>query len=28
MVIRPAEADDWERVWPFWHEIVAAGETY
>ncbi|MBX6391257.1 MAG: GNAT family N-acetyltransferase [Frankia sp.] len=28
LVIRPAEADDWERVWPFWHEIVAAGETY
>jgi L-amino acid N-acyltransferase YncA len=28
MVIRAATAADWQRIWPFWHEIVAAGETY
>ncbi|WP_055491501.1 GNAT family N-acetyltransferase [Streptomyces sp. TP-A0356] len=28
MLIREAEADDWPRIWPFWHRIVAAGETY
>jgi L-amino acid N-acyltransferase YncA len=27
-LIRPAVDDDWEQIWPFWHEIVAAGETY
>ena len=26
--IRDAEPDDWEAIWPFFHEIVAAGETY
>ena len=26
--IRPATADDWPRIWPFFVEIVAAGETY
>jgi L-amino acid N-acyltransferase YncA len=28
MQIRQAAADDWPRIWPFWHRIVAAGETY
>ncbi|WP_420037462.1 N-acetyltransferase family protein [Streptomyces sp. cg28] len=28
MTIRDFRADDWERVWPFWRQIVAAGETY
>jgi L-amino acid N-acyltransferase YncA len=26
--IRPATAEDWEQIWPFWREIVDAGETY
>ncbi|MFI1438818.1 GNAT family N-acetyltransferase [Streptomyces fructofermentans] len=28
MLIREAVADDWPRIWPFWHRIVAAAETY
>ncbi len=28
MLIREARPDDWPRIWPFWHRIVAAGETY
>ncbi|GGO83900.1 GNAT family N-acetyltransferase [Wenjunlia tyrosinilytica] len=28
MLIRDALPEDWQRIWPFWHEIVAAGETY
>ncbi|MEU6335256.1 GNAT family N-acetyltransferase [Streptomyces cellulosae] len=28
MLIREASPDDWPRIWPFWHRIVAAGETY
>ncbi|MGW3291738.1 N-acetyltransferase family protein [Streptomyces sp. NPDC001002] len=28
MQIREAVAEDWPRIWPFWHRIVAAGETY
>lgn len=28
MLIREATAGDWPRIWPFWHFIVAAGETY
>ncbi|HEV7896708.1 MAG TPA: GNAT family N-acetyltransferase, partial [Planosporangium sp.] len=28
MVIRDATPADWPAIWPFWHEIVAAGETY
>jgi GNAT superfamily N-acetyltransferase len=28
VVIRDAGADDWPAIWPFFHEIVAAGETY
>ncbi|MFF8312680.1 N-acetyltransferase family protein [Streptomyces lydicus] len=28
MLIREATAADWPAIWPFFHEIVAAGETY
>ncbi|MFI6935736.1 GNAT family N-acetyltransferase [Streptomyces sp. NPDC050287] len=28
MLIREAVAEDWPRIWPFWHRIVAAAETY
>lgn len=28
MLIREVAADDWPRIWPFWHRIVAAAETY
>ncbi|MEU4562936.1 GNAT family N-acetyltransferase [Actinoplanes sp. NPDC023936] len=28
MEIRDAVAADWPGIWPFWHTIVAAGETY
>lgn len=28
MLIREAAADDWPRIWPFWHRIVSASETY
>ncbi len=28
MDVREAEAADWEAIWPFFREIVAAGETY
>lgn len=28
MRIRQATADDWPAIWPFFHEIVAAGQTY
>jgi GNAT superfamily N-acetyltransferase len=28
MDIRPATVDDWSQIWPFWREIVDAGETY
>ncbi|UUN28510.1 GNAT family N-acetyltransferase [Streptomyces sp. FIT100] len=28
MLIRDAKSDDWDRIWPFWQRIVAAGETY
>ncbi|MGW4318828.1 N-acetyltransferase family protein [Streptomyces sp. NPDC004684] len=28
MLIREAVAGDWPRIWPFWHRIVAAAETY
>ncbi|MEU3199431.1 GNAT family N-acetyltransferase [Streptomyces sp. NPDC006996] len=27
MLIREASLDDWPRIWPFWHRVVAAGET-
>ena len=26
--IRDARSEDWEAIWPFFREIVAAGETY
>jgi GNAT superfamily N-acetyltransferase len=28
MLIRDAVPDDWDAIWPFFHRIVAAGETY
>jgi L-amino acid N-acyltransferase YncA len=28
MLIREAVAADWPSIWPFWHRIVAAAETY
>jgi L-amino acid N-acyltransferase YncA len=28
MTIRPATEADWPEIWPFWREIVDAGETY
>lgn len=26
--IRRADLADWDQIWPIWHEIVAAGDTY
>lgn len=28
MIIRDANQQDFEQIWPFFHEIAAAGETY
>jgi L-amino acid N-acyltransferase YncA len=28
VLIRDADAEDWGSIWPFFREIVAAGETY
>ncbi|MEV6162177.1 GNAT family N-acetyltransferase [Streptomyces sp. NPDC052052] len=28
MLIREAHAEDWPAIWPFFHDIVAAGETF
>ncbi|WP_016698237.1 GNAT family N-acetyltransferase [Actinoalloteichus spitiensis] len=28
MRFREADATDWPKIWPFWHRIVAEGETY
>ncbi|WP_165987540.1 GNAT family N-acetyltransferase [Streptomyces sp. YIM 98790] len=28
MLIREATADDWPAIWPVFHKIVAAGDTY
>lgn len=28
MLIREATPQDWPAIWPFFHEIVAAGDTY
>jgi GNAT superfamily N-acetyltransferase len=28
VLIREATSDDWPAIWPFLHQIVAAGETY
>ena len=27
-VVRLAEARDWDGIWPIWHAVVSAGETY
>jgi L-amino acid N-acyltransferase YncA len=28
LTIRLAVDDDWDRLWPLWHAVVAAGDTY
>ena len=28
MLIREATSEDWPSIWPFFHEIVAAGDTF
>lgn len=28
MIVREAVDGDWAQIWPFFHEIVAAGETF
>jgi len=28
VAIRDARPEDWDAIWPFFHEIVTAGETY
>ncbi|MFJ4914053.1 GNAT family N-acetyltransferase [Streptomyces sp. NPDC088726] len=28
MLIREATSNDWPAIWPFFHEIVSAGETF
>jgi GNAT superfamily N-acetyltransferase len=28
LALRPAGASDWPLIWPFWRQIVAAGDTY
>ncbi|MGQ4486147.1 GNAT family N-acetyltransferase [Streptomyces sp. 372A] len=28
MLIREATSEDWPAIWPFFHDIVAAGETF
>lgn len=28
MILRDATPDDWPAIWPFLHDILAAGETY
>jgi len=28
LVFRPATEADWPAMWPIWHEVVAAGDTY
>jgi L-amino acid N-acyltransferase YncA len=28
MMIRPAHSSDWPHIWPFYAQIVVAGETY
>jgi ribosomal protein S18 acetylase RimI-like enzyme len=28
VLIRRAESDDWPRIWPLWHRVVATGDTY
>ena len=28
LLIRDAQPEDWDAIWPFFHQIVATGETY
>ncbi|WP_280672584.1 MULTISPECIES: GNAT family N-acetyltransferase [unclassified Kitasatospora] len=28
MTIREADANDWPAIWPFFHTVIAAGETF
>jgi L-amino acid N-acyltransferase YncA len=28
VIIRLAQPDDWAGIWPIWHAVVSAGETY
>jgi ribosomal protein S18 acetylase RimI-like enzyme len=28
VAIRRASGEDWPQLWPIWHEVVAAGDTY
>ncbi|MGH3993527.1 MAG: GNAT family N-acetyltransferase, partial [Pseudonocardiaceae bacterium] len=28
MRLRRATSEDWPRIWPIWHRVVAAGDTY
>jgi L-amino acid N-acyltransferase YncA len=28
LIIRPAQDEDWPRIWPIYAQIVSAGETY
>lgn len=28
LTVRRAAAEDWPRLWPIWHAVVAAGDTY
>lgn len=28
LVVQRATVDDWPAIWPIWHEVVAAGDTY
>jgi L-amino acid N-acyltransferase YncA len=28
LCFRTADADDWPAIWPIWHRVVAAGDTY
>jgi ribosomal protein S18 acetylase RimI-like enzyme len=28
LTVRPATDQDWPRMWPIWHEVVAAGDTF
>lgn len=28
MIIRESTSDDFEKIWPIFHEVVAAGDTY
>jgi L-amino acid N-acyltransferase YncA len=28
MMIRTASEEDWPKIWPLWHAVVAGGDTY